>query len=203
MADPARIEHPAQLLVEGRDGFNFFEAFADHLQIGHLQVRDFGSGGELRDFLEGLVAMPRFSEEVQSIGIIRDAESNAVAAFESVQSSLENVGLPVPSQPAMRAGAGPSASVLILPGEGREGMLETLLWESLADTPERGCVDDFLRCVTDSRSAPVRNPDKARTFAYLAAGEEPRHSVGVAARRGQWAFAHVAFAGVRQFLSEL
>ena len=203
MAKPAEIHHETQLLVEGRDGLNFFKAFVRHFGIEQVQVQDFGSRTELRAFLEAFVGMPGFREKVQGIGIVRDAEGDANGAFESVRSSLRNVGLPVPSQPAVRSGVGPTAAVLILPGNGRDGMLETLLWESLRDAPERRCVDEFLRCVTDSRSAPVRNPDKARTFAYLAAGEEPRHSVGVAAQRGHWDFCHDAFAGVRQFLGAL
>ncbi len=203
MAEPTEIRLEAQLLVEGNDCRNFFEAFTSYFDIVHLQVQNYGGGAELRGFLEGFVGMPGFRETVKSIGIIRDAEGNADGALESVQSSLRNVGLPIPSQPTERAGSLPSASVLILPGNGREGMLETLLWESLAEAPERECIDEFLTCVTDSRTARITNPDKARTFAYLAAGEEPRHSVGVAAKRRQWDFTHTAFAGVREFLSGL
>ncbi len=188
--------------MEGRDGANFFEAFIKHLNLQGIQIQNFGGVNQLRDFLEEFVNEPGF-DGVQNIGIIRDAESNANGAFQSVQGSLRNAGLPVPPQPAERAGDGPAVSILILPGDDRPGMLETLLWESLADAPERGCIDEFLKCVTKSRSAPVGNPDKACAHAYLAAGEEPRHSVGVAALRSQWNFDHPAFAGVRQFLSTL
>ena len=203
MADPEAVERPVQLLVEGRDGFNFFGAFANRLNLDHIQLQDFGGVRDLRGFLQALVRAPEFSTKVQSLGIIRDAEENADWAFQSVQSSLRNAELPVPSQPAERAGDGPAVSVLILPGNGQSGMLETLICESLADAAEQRCIDEFLKCVADSRNAPVRNPDKARVFAYLAAGEEPRHSVGVAAQRRQWDFTHTAFVGVRQFLSEL
>ena len=204
MADPAEIKLDIQLLVEGRDGLNFFGAFVKHLELNNrVQVQDFGGVGELRGFLEAFVGLSGFSEAVQSVGIIRDAETNADGAFQSVRGSLRNAGLSAPSQPAGRAGDSPAVSVLILPGDGRSGMLETLLCESLAEAPERGCIDEFLKCVKDSRGAPIGNLDKACAHAYLAAGEEPRHSVGVAALRSQWNFDHPAFAGVRKFLSEL
>lgn len=204
MAAPAAIERPVQLLVEGNDGLNFFCAFIKHLGLrDNVQVRNFGGVSELSGFLQAFADLPEFRQAVRSLGIIRDAEENADGAFQSVQSSLRNVGFPVPSQEADRAGDGPAVSVLILPGDGRSGMLETLLCESLADAPEQRCIDEFLRCVTDSRNAPVRNPDKARAHAYLAVGDTPPHSVGVAAQRGQWSFDHNAFASVRQFLRAL
>ena len=54
-------------------------------------------GNELRDFLTGFVKMPRFNT-VESVGIIRDAEMVAQSTFQSVQSSLGNSDLPIPSQ---------------------------------------------------------------------------------------------------------
>ena len=136
MTRPAPIESKIQLLVEGNDQRNFFEAFSDHLSLDDVQIQNFGGVDELRGFLLALVNAPGFRETVQSVGIVRDAETFAQAAFQSVQSSLSNAGLPVPNRLEQRTVSSPAVTVLILPGNNRPGMLETLLCQSFVDTPE-------------------------------------------------------------------
>lgn len=200
MPQPVGIESPLQLVVEGRDQFNFFEAFVRHMSLANVQIQDFGGVNELREFLAALVAEPQFDDMVERLGVVRDAETNADGAFEAVQNSLANAGLAVPQQPDERIGGRPSVSVLILPGARRPGMLETLLGQSLADKPVKRCIDEFFECVGESS---IKNLDKARAFAYLSTRHEPRHSVGVAALQGQWDLDHSAFGGVRRFLRVL
>ena len=96
MAEPQQIEKPRQLLVEGRDPFNFFGALSNHLDLSDIQVQDFGGISDLRAFLLAFVNLPGFRHRVRSMGIVRDAESSADAAFASVRSSVERAGLPVP-----------------------------------------------------------------------------------------------------------
>ena len=55
---PTPIKAPTQLLVEGNDQRNFFEAFAAHLGLHDVQVRNFGGVDEPRAFLETLRAGP-------------------------------------------------------------------------------------------------------------------------------------------------
>ena len=201
MPKPAEITSPVQLVVEGNDQLNFFRAFADHMSLTHVQIQNFGGVSELREFLAALAAEPDFDDRVERLGIVRDSETDADGAFESVQNSLRNAGLPAPERPEdFTQGRHPAVSVLILPGGGRAGMLETLVCESFAGDPVDRCIDEFFDCVGRAK---LRNPDKARAFAYLTTTSEPRHSVGVAARQGQWKLDHAAFGGVRRFLEEL
>ena len=153
------IESAAQLLVEGNDQRNFFEAFTSHLGIQDVQIQNFGGVNDLTGFLQGLVAEDWFHQRVRSIGIVRDAERNAHSAFQSAQDSLRNAGLVVPAQPARRAGGSPSVSVFILPDNRNAGMLETLLCQTFQGEPIGDCVEDFLRC---ARSAGGRRPEKPR-----------------------------------------
>ena len=74
MPRPAEIKSAVQLLVEGNDQRNFFEAFTSHLSIANVQIQNFGGVSELSDFLEGFVGATGFREIVQSLGIVRDAE---------------------------------------------------------------------------------------------------------------------------------
>ena len=203
MPEPATTTSPIQLLVEGNDQRNFFEAFIEHLSLDNIQIQNFGGVNELRGFLLVLVNAPGFREIVQSVGIVRDAETSAQAAFQSVQSSLRNAGLPVPNQPERRAGGSPAVTVLILPGNSRPGMLETLLNETFANTPEDACINAFFECVEAVPAVSINNPDKARAYAYLTTKPNPHHSVGMAAKQRCWDLDHPVFDRIRQFLRAL
>ena len=152
MRMPARPTSAIQLLVEGNDQRNFFGELVQHLKIEDLQIQDFGGVDEIRGFLRVMVKQSGFHGTVKVLGIVRDAESSAQGAFQSVQSSLRNAGLPVPdrpgesARPGEAAGVAPAVNVLILPGDGAPGMLETLLCRTFADTAVDRCIDDFFRC---------------------------------------------------------
>ena len=203
MPEPNTIESKIQLLVEGNDQRNFFEAFIDHLSLADTQIQNFGGVTDLRPFLSILVKRSGFRETVQSVVIVRDAETSAQAAFQSVQSSLSNAGLPVPNRPEDRAGSNPAVTVLILPGNNRPGMLETLLNETFADTPEEACINAFFDCVEAIPTVSINNPDKARAYTYLTTKPNPHHSVGMAAKQRHWNLNHPVFDQLRQFLRAL
>ena len=178
---PERVEHEILLLVEGKDACNFFDTLREHLDLADVVVRDFGGVGQLRLYLAGLVSAPGF-RNVRRLGIVRDAEISddpartAERAFQSVQSALDNAGLPVPARPAqfIEPGANrPAVAVLILPGGDREGMLETLLCRTFADTP----VD-----VAGSPYGVKRAPASPCTGPRDAAGREYRMGRGGSAR---------------------
>ena len=199
---PEKPEKPVQILVEGNDQRNFFEAFAEHLSLSGVQVQNFGGVDELRGFLGAFVNAPGYRGTVRSMGIVRDAEASGVSAFESVRASLGNLGLPTPTSPGERAGANPAVTVMILQGEDGKGMLETLLCKTFEDSPVAGCIDDFFAC-TEVLPCPVPHSYKARAQAYLTTKPRPELSVGVAAKRGYWDLDHDALGGVRGFLASL
>ena len=202
MVQPRRIESPKQLFVEGNDQRNFFQALIRHLTLSEIQVQDFRGVNELRDFLSGFTIRSDFGS-VTSIGIVRDAEGSAQSAFQSVQGSLRNANLPVPTKAGERESGNPSVSVLILPDESSPGMLETLLCRTFEGSEVDRCIDDFFACAAASPNVSINNPDKARAFAYLTTTPNPHHSVGIAAHQGIWNLNHEAFEGVRNFLQAL
>ena len=196
------IKSAIQLLVEGNDPRNFFEAFIEHLSLANIQIQNFGGIYELSGFLRALVNTPGF-QTVQSIGIARDAETSAERAFQSVQSSLKRAKLPMPDSPAERTDTSPAVTVLILPGDSRQGMLETLLCESFADTSVDHCIDDFFKCVESLPDVSIERSDKARAHAYLTTKPNPHFSVGVAAKNDYWDLNHSVFSTVRDFLQTI
>ncbi len=201
MTKAIQIEKKILLLVEGKDPRNFFEAFIEHLSLENIQIQDFGGVDELRGFLLGFVNMPNFHEIVRSIGIVRDAESSAEGAFQSVQSSLKNAKLSVPHNPQESTATHPRVTVLILPGDNRQGMLETLLCESFVNTPEDRCINDFFKCVEALRDMSIKRPEKARAHAYLTTKPEPHVSVGVAAKKKYLDLNHNVFSNIRDFFN--
>ena len=203
MGLPIGISKGKQILVEGNDQRNFFEAFVEHPGLTEeMQICNFEGVDQLRSFLAAFVKMPNFNS-VTSIGVVRDAEASEDAAFRSVQSSLRNVDLPVPEGVARPVGGDPRVAVLILPGDGNSGMLETVLCRTFVGEDTSRCIDDFFQCVEELPDLAIRNSDKARAFAYLATKRSPHHSVGVAAKAGVWDLDHAAFDDIRDFLNGL
>ena len=205
MVKPKQIEKTGQLLVEGNDSRNFFEAFAKHLGLSDtLQIQNFGGVTDFREFLKAFVKMPDFGS-VRSIGIARDAEKDEKAALQSVRSSLRNAELPMPTEVGVQSADSPTVRVLILPGGGKPGMLETLLCRTFVNQGMNRCIDEFFACANalPGVSISICRADKARAHAYLTTTQHPHHSVGVAAKAGVWDLDHEAFADVRAFLASL
>ena len=192
-----------QLLVEGNDQRNFFGAFLRHISREDIQIQNFRGVNDLQGFLSAFATTEEFSESVTSLSIVRDAEGSAQSAFQSVQSSLANVRLPVPDRPREPIENYLSVNVLILPDENRPGMLETLLCETFADFAMNDCIDTFLDCAGALQGTDIRRPDKSRAHAYISTRPEPQPSVGVAAQKGYWDLDHPSLADIRSFLEAL
>ena len=139
---------------------------------------------------------------VRSLAIVRDAETDADAALQSVRSSLGSADLPVPAGAGVRSAGTPAVSVLILPDRGRRGMLETLLCETFIGE-ERECIDRYFECMRPLPDVSLVQAYKAGVHAWLATRPEPHVSVGVAAKKGYWDLDHPALGGVRAFLAAL
>ncbi len=197
---PTDIDSATQLVVEGKDYVNFFEAFLDYLKIEHVQIQNYGSVDELGVFLPLLAKMSNF-DMVRHLGVVRDAEKCSQSAAQSVRSALTKASLPLPEDTLSTPAGDRTTSVLVLPDD-EPGMLETVLARSFAETNEDECIDRFFECI-ESGGGTIRRPAKARTCAYLATTSDPQVSVGVAAKKGVWDFQHAAFSNVREFLSQL
>lgn len=202
MPGTERIESEIQLLVEGNDQRNFFEALVAHLSLEKIQIRNFGGVNDLGRFLLAFVNMPNF-QAVQSMGIVRDAEESARRAFQSVQTSLKKANLPMPKNIEVRTDTNPAVTALVLPGNNRPGMLETLLCESFTGTSVDHCIDEFFLCVEALPDVSIKNQDKARARAYLATKPEPHFSVGVAAKNGYWNLDHDVLGDVCDFMRRI
>jgi hypothetical protein len=214
---PLKIDQPRLLMVEGMDEVYFFEALLAHLNIMGIQVWD--SGGK-DQFPNRFRAAYNDMDKVRAYAVIRDADKDLDAAFQSVVGVLRELGEPIPDRTGTfvdRAGQSRKVGVLILPGNGaRTGMLESLCLESVGNHRAMPCVQAFMNCIeavlpkiSASESAEVggpwfpKNPAKAKSLAFLAAMHEESHRVGEAAKKKYWDFDHTCMEELKRFLREL
>ena len=188
MPEPKAIVEPKQLVVEGRDAEEFFNALMREMNLTGVQVQNYGGKDELRGFLSGLRRQAGFARTVVSLGIVCDADCDPIAAFQSVCSALRGAELTVPSQVKSFEGTNPKIGVLILPDATTKGMLETLCLRAVANDPVMQCINEYFNCV-EQRLPQTELPRivaKARVQAFLASRPENVSHLGLAAQKGYW-----------------
>ena len=231
MAELIPADKTRLLLVEGQDDEVFFDRYLDHIatisdaliQASALSIIQYGGKDQLSRLLRELRNAENF-ELVTHIGIVRDADFNT-DAFQSIQSAINSanrrnpVKYPVPRQHLEVESGQPNMMALVLPAPEREGTLETVLLQALADDPEMRCVDEYFECVKNQRpeSEVARNRvDKQRLGVLLsgkliirdlarnkdATRELPRYMYNM-----KWwhdgTFDHPAFNPAKAFLTQL
>lgn len=203
MPAPVPITRPKLLVVEGWNERAFYYELARHLGMGEtLQVQTFEGNPALGAFLRQLPKVSGFREMVQSLGVIRDAESDATAAWASVCRALGTAGLSVPAHPGEFTATRPRVGAYIQPGRGRAGALEDLLMEAVAGDQAFSCIEPFVKCAEGLSVAP-KNSMKTRAQAFLASRKEAGLSIGKATQKGYWNLDHAAYDEVRAFLKAL
>lgn len=202
MPGPAGVLHkPVVLVVEGKDDERFFSAFVKHLGLeDRIQVVESKGRENLPAVLRTVKTQPGFGQ-VRHLVIIRDADDDPDAAFQSVQSALKSAQLPLPRrllEPT--SGTPPLVTVIILPDGNRPGMLEDLCLQSVTSDPALPCVESYFECLRAQGLSLPKQLSKARVHVFLASRETPDLRLGEAAEAGYWLWDAEAFKGIRQFL---
>ena len=95
------------------------------------------------------------------IGVVRDADNNAVGAFQSVCNQLHNAGYEPPQSHGTFSNVSPSVGVFIVPDGVECGAIETLCRKSVEGTAAAQCVDQYLECLNGCNAIDSRNEDKS------------------------------------------
>jgi hypothetical protein len=193
---PAPITQSKVLLVEGRTPLHFFDAILKHLGLrDHIEIHDFGSVNNLRNALRALAISSGFRTQVKSLGVVRDAESDAKTARQSVDDALA----------AAELAQGVETSVFILPDNNRPGMIETLCLDSVRDEPVFACVEDFFECAKNHGIDPSSSPQAPKSYAqaFLALQDKIEPYPGRAAYHGYWPWDSPVFDELKEFLRAL
>jgi hypothetical protein len=188
------------VLVEGHEEELFFEALLKHMGLNSIQVLPIAGKNNLRANLKMLVVSPRYSAVVK-LGIVRDADKDPKAAFQSVCGALEMVNLPVPKVPLVPTGRGPQVTVMILPGDDRVGMLEDVCLRIVGEDPAMFCVEKYFDCLQERNVLMPRNSSKAKVQVFLGSRLEAGKRLGEAAQAGYWPWDHKAVEQIKNFLT--
>ncbi len=202
-AEKLKITKQKLLLVEGKDEEVFVNVLLEYLHITDVQIQNMGGKDK---FPRKILVLPTADgfENVQLLGILRDAEDNpAKSTFDSVCSDLKRVDLPLPQALTSFSATKPSIGVFVMPNNNRAGMLEDLCLESLANTDEITHTDGFFTKTNVTSSA--KDFSKRRVQAWLSVAHKEEYlqrEVGRAAEAGFWNFSHPCFDGLKAFLEQ-
>lgn len=200
--DFKNIESPNLLLVEGKDEEFFFGALICYMGLKNIQIINIEGKDNLRRKLRALINDARF-HEVVSIGIVRDANDDPRAAFQSICDALKAVNLSVPERPLVSNGVSPKVTIMILPKEDTPGMLEDICLKSIENDPVMFCIDQYFKCLEERRIPIPKKRSKAKVQAFLASRTDPGKRLGKAAQAGYWPWDNIAFDPLKNFLQTL
>ncbi len=196
---PSTVEEPTVFGVEGMDQAYFFGALLRYLGLDGV-VWNLKGKSEYKKRLTALKQTTGFEQNVVSLGVVRDADDNAAAAFESVQGALRAAQLPVPEHPLEPIGDAPQVTVMVLPGQGEPGMLENLCLKAVEGDPAMVCVNRYFECLKQENVPLPRNRAKANLQVFLASRKKVALRVGEAAQAKVWPWEGQAFGEVKRFL---
>ena len=195
------------LVVEGKDEEKFFGALLNHMGIRDYQIIEVGGKGEFRNTLPAFVKTSGFSN-VSILAIIRDADTNATRAFQSIRDILRRndikPSLQLPTRANVLTNGNPRIGIYIMPGNSSSGMLEDLCLQTVQNHPSIGCLDQYITCVQEIDGLPQPGIiSKAKTQAFLAVKPEIAKDVGVGALKGYWNFDSDVLDGLKVFIENL
>ncbi len=163
------------LLVEGRDDKEFFIRLGKYLGFDDatpLHIVEYGGKNRLAQRLLQLTQLQSFGS-ISNLGIVRDSDYET-DAFQSIRDAIKTHNsnsqnsLPIPHSVFEPTAGKSMISVLLLPADGQEGMLEDLIMEVLSHDPVSACVDLYFECLRESGLTILNHKlPKARLRAFV------------------------------------
>lgn len=200
------IEKPYLLIVEGKDDKSFFEALTKKMKIDdQLQIMITEGNPPYTDKIKAITEIPGFFNNVIIMGIVRDADNNALNCMRSIQGALKHNDLPIPDT-ALRIARledKPAITVMIMPDCESPGMLEDLCFQSAIDDPASHCVRQYFECLEKNGVEFPRNLPKSKMQVFLASRKKTVSGLGDAAKKGIFNWDDPVFDQVKQFLKQL
>ncbi len=205
MSKPETITHKKLLLAEGRDAELFLVWAGRHFRPEiDFQVMNFGGIKELTNFLK-LLTNDESYDNVETIVVARDAETDDKAATNSIQHSMTQANMPVPQKPfEYTQNSSVKTAFMIFPGpEHREGRLEDLCLLTVEDDPLLECVEDYLECAK-AKGEPLPRIHKSKLHCFLAGKKDYAGlPIGLAAREKAWNFDHSSLEPFKKIIQEM
>lgn len=189
------------ILCEGNDDEQFFNcylksaAFSGH-DVSAVQVVQFCGKDNLRNFLRSLANAESFSQ-LESLLIVRDADTNIISARDSVKGAFEAINLHAPTaEYEWNCDGSIKTGFLLMPScndKSQTGALEDLCWKILSDKfGVSTCTDveRFIDSLEQSGKRTYTHKNKAFVHTYFSSTDELiAASIGRAAQAGAFDWA--------------
>ncbi|PZC51947.1 MULTISPECIES: DUF3226 domain-containing protein [unclassified Mesotoga] len=190
---------PRLILVEGAEEYFLLIELFKRLGYEDIEVGNYEGNNNLGNFMNSMVKLTNYKKNVKVIGILRDCENNRQAGFQSIQSALEKVGLPVPNEEdSFAPNTNVAVIVRLIPISVDEGCLEDIFIQSLSEDEALKPANDYVDKLIEMKLK-LRHK-KALVHAYLASKPEPYKLIGTAAKCNYWDFEHIAFKQLIDFI---
>ena len=197
-------EKPYVIICEGADEYHFMIAYLNYLERTERlfqdchHVIDFGGIDDVGKGIDDIKIYPHY-EEMKGFLIIRDAETNATSAVDSLQHDIRQTwGLEIEATGQIQKDEeGVKVGFFLLPGVNedghfRNGTLEDLCLDIITDAEEPISVsnllpeiDKYLYKIQETRGAEMRHLHKNKLYLYLSSTDTFVGSkVGEAAKCG-------------------
>ena len=204
------------ILCEGKDEYYFLiyylnsEALLDQPELSKtVQVEDFGGNDELLTKLLLWSKAPGF-ENLKTLIVIRDAESDASSSAQKIIHAFKESGLPAPSCPHQFACSDSLKTGFLLFPECSStqvnGTLEDLCLSILNENEEEvlGLVDSFLSSIEEQHIRTFPRRFKAQLHTYLSITDKyVSLKVGEAAKAGAFNWKSPCLNSIKGFLTEM
>lgn len=205
---------PNLILCEGADAHRFLIWFLDFCKkndsrFNTFRVYDFGGNNDLKRYLRLMTQWDDFKSIVTSLCVIRDAETDASAACQSIHDAFTGAGLAAPAtpcSPASDAGAkhsGIRTGFLLFPSccaTLQNGTLEDLCLRILAKEDAEGVLSDADKALEPYEESLPRL-HKNRLHAYFSLTDAfVGDKIGEAAQKQAFRYDGPEIASLKSFL---
>lgn len=194
------------LVVEGKEDVQFFAQFVKYLKLRDVQIHSINGKSDYPKKLRAISSESNFIRNVESLGLVRDANTNPAGTIVSIKGALKSSKIPVPRRPLQLASSrNIKVMFLVLPGERTKGELEDLCLQSVGSYKAMPCVDEYIKCLKKQGLQGPRKVPKAKVQVFLASRSRRNlpTNVGRAAEMGIWNFDAPAFKIVKDFLQNV
>lgn len=193
------------LVVEGYGDLLFYAEMLE--AVGRLEgvfIKDMGGKGELVTKLETFLR-PDLMTSKTAVAVVVDGDDSPAGTVMSLENLLSKI-----SGQSVKAGAWtegkPRLGLLVVPGNDREGEIETLVWETWSADPAnaaaRACIEGYRDCMK-AVGYEAHSPHKGLIGTLLAIRSDEDARLGPGARDGAFDLAAAGFGPLREFLREL
>ncbi|MGN7613944.1 DUF3226 domain-containing protein [Magnetococcales bacterium HHB-1] len=209
---PIEITKPYLLIIEGFNECGLFSQLIDKLALtDKIQIHNYDGKHKPQVKFRAVKASPGF-KKLKGYAITRDADNNFKGALESLQNTLRTNSQPIPSENGTftQSDQGMRISIMVIPPDNQNGMLETLCLESVSNKPQMHCVNQLIACLKEKEKKEEipekelpKNIEKARARIYFSTFPTPIHSMTKAIEKQCWNLDHACFNPIKKFLKDL